>query len=81
MKNHLNWPAIRSLLPLLWQFKGRVTITPASLLQAELTNVALLLALNSAVHALFTKLSYQTIHRIPVKMFHYLDKLLRPFLQ
>ncbi len=52
MKNHRDWRAIRSLLPYLWQFKGRVAIALALLLLAKVANVGVPLALKGAIDAL-----------------------------
>ena len=66
MKAHHDWKAIRSLLPYLWEFKGRVAIALALLTLAKVANVGIPLALKSAVDALDPQ--QQEIIYLPVAM-------------
>lgn len=50
--NRNDWQTIRSLLPYLWEFKGRVVIALTLLLMAKLANVAVPLVLKEIVDAL-----------------------------
>lgn len=50
--NRNDWQTIRSLLPYLWEFKGRVVVALALLLMAKLANVAVPLVLKEIVDAL-----------------------------
>lgn len=50
--NRNDWQTIRSLLPYLWEFKGRVVIALTLLLIAKLANVAVPLVLKEIVDAL-----------------------------
>lgn len=52
MKTYQDWRAIRSLLPFIWQFKGRVFFALGLLTLAKLANVGVPLALKHAVDAL-----------------------------
>ena len=52
MKENQDWKAIRSLLPYLWEFKGRVAIALTLLTIAKFANVGIPLALKGAVDAL-----------------------------
>lgn len=52
MKTHQDWQAIRSLLPFIWQFKGRVLFALGLLLLAKVANVGVPLVLKEAVDAL-----------------------------
>ena len=52
MKDHHDWKAIRSLLPYLWAFKGRVAIALTLLTLAKLANVGIPLALKGTIDAL-----------------------------
>lgn len=51
-RNRNDWKTIRSLLPYLWEFKGRVTLALALLIMAKLANVAVPLVLKEIVDAL-----------------------------
>jgi ATP-binding cassette subfamily B protein len=66
MKNNQDWRAIRSLLPYIWQFKGRVMLALALLTLAKIANVGIPLALKAAVDALDPQL--QDIIYLPVAM-------------
>ncbi len=66
MKNTQDWRAIRSLLPYIWQFKGRVIIALALLTLAKIANVGIPLALKGAVDALDPQL--QDFIYLPVAM-------------
>ncbi|KIO50215.1 ABC transporter ATP-binding protein/permease [Nitrosospira sp. NpAV] len=50
--NRNDWQTIRSLLPYLWEFKGRVVVALILLLMAKLANVAVPLVLKEIVDAL-----------------------------
>jgi len=52
MNNHQDWTAIRSLLPYLQDFKGRVALALLLLTLAKIANVGIPLTLKSAVDAL-----------------------------
>lgn len=47
-----NWKTIRTLLPYLWEFRGRVTLAMGLLIAAKLANVAIPLVLKEIVDAL-----------------------------
>ena len=66
MKNNQDWRAIRSLLPYIWQFKGRVMLALALLTLAKLANVGIPLALKASVDALDPQL--QDSIYLPVAM-------------
>ncbi len=66
MKDHHDWKAIRSLLPYIWTFKGRVIFALALLSFAKLANVGIPLALKGAVDALDPQ--QQEIIFLPVAM-------------
>ncbi len=66
MKTQQDWQAIRSLLPFIWQFKGRVLFALGLLLLAKLANVGVPLALKQAVDALDPQ--QQDIIYLPVMM-------------
>ncbi len=66
MKNNQDWRAIRSLLPYIWQFKGRVMIALGLLTLAKIANVGIPLALKGAVDALDPQL--QDFIYLPVAM-------------
>jgi len=50
--NRNDWKTIRSLLPYLWEFKGRVVLALALLVMAKLANVAVPLVLKEIIDAL-----------------------------
>ncbi len=52
MKESKDWKAIQSLLPYLWEFKGRVSLAFSLLIFAKFANVGIPLALKGAVDAL-----------------------------
>ena len=66
MKDHHDWKAIRSLLPYLWEFKGRVALALGLLTLAKLANVGIPLALKGAVDALDPQ--QQDIIFLPIAM-------------
>lgn len=66
MKTHQDWRAIRSLLPFLSQFKGRVLLALGLLSLAKLANVGVPLALKQAVDALDPQ--QQAVIYLPVMM-------------
>lgn len=66
MKMHQDWRAIRSLLPFIWQFKGRVFIALGLLSLAKIANVGVPLALKQAIDALDPQ--QQTLIYLPVAM-------------
>lgn len=66
MKNNQDWRAIRSLLPYIWQFKGRVMVALGLLTLAKVANVGIPLALKGAVDALDPQL--QQFIYLPVAM-------------
>jgi len=66
MKDHHDWKAIRSLLPYIWAFKGRVAIALGLLTLAKLANVGIPLALKGAVDALDPQ--QQEIIFLPIAM-------------
>jgi len=66
MKAHQDWRAIRSLLPFIRQFRGRVLFALALLTLAKLANVGVPLALKQAVDALDPQ--QQDIIYLPVMM-------------
>lgn len=66
MKTQQDWHAIRSLLPYIWQFKGRVLFALGLLLLAKLANVGVPLALKQAVDALDPQ--QQDVIYLPVMM-------------
>ena len=66
MKTYQDWRAIRSLLPFIWQFKGRVFFALGLLTLAKLANVGVPLALKQAVDALDPQ--QQPIIYLPVAM-------------
>lgn len=66
MKSYQDWQAIRSLLPFIAQFKGRVLIALALLTLAKLANVGVPLALKQAVDALDPQ--QQAVIYLPVMM-------------
>lgn len=66
MKTHQDWRAIRSLLPFIRQFRGRVLFALALLTLAKLANVGVPLALKEAVDALDPQ--QQDIIYLPVMM-------------
>lgn len=66
MKTYQDWRAIRSLLPFIWQFKGRVFFALGLLTLAKLANVGVPLALKHAVDALDPQ--QQPIIYLPVAM-------------
>ncbi len=51
-KNRNDWKTIRTLLPYLWEFRGRVALALGLLLAAKVANVAVPLALKHIVDAL-----------------------------
>lgn len=66
MKSHHDWKAIRSLLPYLWEFKGRVAFALGLLTFAKIANVGIPLALKKAVDALDPQ--QQDIIFLPIAM-------------
>jgi ATP-binding cassette subfamily B protein len=66
METHQDWRAIRSLLPFIRQFRGRVLFALALLSLAKLANVGVPLALKQAVDALDPQ--QQDIIYLPVMM-------------
>lgn len=66
MKDHHDWKAIRSLVPYIWAFKGRVIFSLALLSFAKLAHVGIPLALKGAVDALDPQ--QQDIIYLPVAM-------------
>ena len=66
MKNHHDWKAIQSLLPYIWEFKGRVALALALLTLAKFANVGIPLALKGAVDALDPQ--QQDIIYLPIAM-------------
>lgn len=66
MKTQQDWQAIRSLLPFIWQFKGRVLFALGLLILAKLANVGVPLALKEAIDALDPQ--QQDIIYLPVMM-------------
>ncbi len=66
MKTQQDWHAIRSLLPFIWQFKGRVLFALGLLILAKLANVGVPLALKEAIDALDPQ--QQDIIYLPVMM-------------
>lgn len=66
MKENQDWKAIRSLLPYIWEFKGRVAIALTLLTFAKLANVGIPLALKGAVDALDPQ--QQDIIYLPIAM-------------
>jgi len=66
MKDHHDWKAIRSLLPYIWAFKGRVIFALTLLSFAKLANVGIPLALKGAVDALDPQ--QQDIIYLPIAM-------------
>lgn len=66
MKNTQDWRAIRSLLPYIWQFKGRLMLALGLLTLAKIANVGIPLALKGAVDALDPQL--QEFIYLPVAM-------------
>ena len=66
MKDHHDWKAIRSLLPYLWAFKGRVALAFGLLILAKFANVGIPFALKGAVDALDPQ--QQDIIYLPVAM-------------
>jgi len=51
-KNRNDWKTIRTVLPYLWEFRGRVALALALLISAKLANVAVPLVLKDIVDAL-----------------------------
>lgn len=66
MKENQDWKAIRSLLPYIWKFKGRVAIALTLLTFAKLANVGIPLALKEVIDALDPQ--HQDIIYLPVVM-------------
>ena len=66
MKDHHDWKAIRSLLPYLWAFKGRVAFAFALLILAKFANVGIPFALKGAVDALDPQ--QQDVIYLPIAM-------------
>ncbi|MDC9725377.1 MAG: ABC transporter ATP-binding protein/permease [Gammaproteobacteria bacterium] len=66
MKDHHDWKAIRSLLPYIWEFKGRVVLALGLLTLAKLANVGIPIALKGAVDALDPQ--QQDIIFLPIAM-------------
>lgn len=66
MKKNQDWQAIRSLLPYVWEFKGRVIFALILLTLAKLANVSIPLALKSAIDALDPQ--QQDIIYLPIAM-------------
>ncbi|NQY25662.1 MAG: ABC transporter ATP-binding protein/permease [Piscirickettsiaceae bacterium] len=66
MKEHHDWKAIRSLLPYLWAFKGRVALAFGLLILAKFANVGIPFALKGAVDALDPQ--QQDIIYLPIAM-------------
>lgn len=66
MENNQDWRAIRSLLPYIWQFKGRLLLALSLLTLAKIANVGIPLALKGAVDALDPQL--QEFIYLPVGM-------------
>jgi len=66
MKTHHDWRAIRTLLPYLGQFKGRIAFALSLLMLAKLANVSIPLALKAAVDALDPQ--QQNIIYLPIVM-------------
>ncbi|HTJ54104.1 MAG TPA: ABC transporter ATP-binding protein/permease [Nitrosospira sp.] len=52
LANRNDWKTVRSLLPYLWEFKGRVTAALTLLIMAKLANVAVPLVLKEIIDAL-----------------------------
>ena len=52
MKENKDWKAIRSLIPYIWEFKGRVALALTLLTLAKIANVGIPLALKGAIDAL-----------------------------
>jgi len=66
MNDHHDWKAIRSLLPYLWEFKGRVVFALTLLTLAKFANVGVPLALKQAVDALDP--AQQDVIYLPIAM-------------
>jgi len=66
MKDHHDWKAIRSLLPYLWVFKGRIAFAFGLLILAKFANVGIPFALKGAVDALDPQ--QQDIIYLPIAM-------------
>ncbi len=66
MNDHHDWKAIRSLLPYLWEFKGRVVFALTLLTFAKFANVGVPLALKQAVDALDP--AQQDVIYLPIAM-------------
>jgi len=66
MKDNHDWKAIRSLLPYIWEFKGRVALALGLLTLAKIANVGIPLALKGAVDALDPQ--QQDIIYLPIAM-------------
>ena len=66
MKENQDWKAIRSLLPYIWEFKGRVAIALTLLTFAKIANVGIPLALKGVVDALDPQ--QQDIIYLPIAM-------------
>ncbi len=66
MNDHHDWKAIRSLLPYLWEFKGRVVFALTLLTLAKFANVGVPLALKQAVDALDR--AQQDVIYLPIAM-------------
>ena len=56
--NRNDWKTIRSLLPYLWEFKGRVLIALMLLLLAKLANVSVPLILKEIIDAFCILISF-----------------------
>lgn len=66
MKAYHDWKAIHSLLPYLWEFKGRVAFALGLLIFAKIANVGIPLALKKAIDALDPQ--QQDIIFLPIAM-------------
>ena len=64
-KRQNDWKTIRTLLPYLWEFKGRVALALSLLIFAKLANVAVPLALKSIVDSLSAK---QVLVAVPLAL-------------
>jgi len=67
MNGHHDWKAIRSLLPYLYEFKGRIALALTLLILAKFANVGIPLALKDVIDALVP--SQQDIIFLPIAMF------------
>ena len=67
-KNRNDWKTVRTLLPYLWEFKGRVVLALTLLILAKVANVAVPLVLKSIVDSLSSTHPAQLALALPLAL-------------